>query len=159
MRLGSAGERNDTMSAPPDGSYKVLIVDDNPELLSSLTFALGALSSLIIETATDGAQGLERVYSSRPDCVVIDVKMPEVDGIQLVRALRGDPETAPIPIVILSALVQEADQALGLYAGADQYLTKPAKPQAVVEAIQRAIALNAEERAQRMRALAEEDEG
>jgi two-component system cell cycle response regulator len=90
---------------------------------------------------------------------VIDVKMPEVDGIQLVRALRGDPETAPIPIVILSALVQEADQALGLYAGADQYLTKPAKPQAVVEAIQRAIALNAEERAQRMRALAEEDEG
>lgn len=145
------------MSAPSDRPYNVLIIDDNAELLDSLAFALGALGSFNIQTATDGAEGLERVYSVHPDCVVIDVKMPHVDGIQLVRALRGDPETAPIPIVILSALVQETDQTLGLYAGADQYLTKPTKPQIVVDAIRRAVALSAEERAKRMTALAEED--
>jgi CheY-like chemotaxis protein len=156
MRLGSSEERNGTMSAPSDRKYTVLIVDDNADLLSSLTFALSTLGPLIVRTATDGADGLEQVYSLRPDCVVIDVKMPEVDGIQLVRALRGDPETAGIPVVILSALVQENDQALGMFAGADQYLTKPAKPQAVAEAIRRAIALSAEDRMQRMLALTDD---
>jgi CheY-like chemotaxis protein len=144
------------MSDPPNGKKTVLIVDDNADLLSSLAFALSALGPLEVATATDGAEGLERVYSVRPDCIVIDVKMPQVDGIQLVRALRGDPETASIPIVILSALVQENDQALGMFAGADQYLTKPAKPQQVAEAVARAIALNGDERTRRMVRLASE---
>ena len=142
------------MSAPPSGHVRVLIVDDNPELLASLAFALSALGPLTVDTAIDGAQGLERIYNARPDCVVIDVKMPEVDGIQLVRALRGDPETAAIPIVILSALVQENDQALGMYAGADQYLTKPTKPRDLAEAIMRVIAVSDDERARRMVDLA-----
>jgi CheY-like chemotaxis protein len=145
------------MSAPSDRRYTVLIVDDNADLLSSLSFALSTLGPLTVETATDGAEGLERIYTLRPDCVVIDVKMPEIDGIQLVRALRGDPATAPIPLVILSALVQENDQALGMFAGADQYLTKPTKPQTVAAAIQRAITLSAEERTRRMLALADDE--
>src|SRR3954453_18108833 len=91
-------------SGPP---YTVLIVDDNDELLRSLEFALSALGPFHIVTASDGAEGLARVYEARPQCVVIDVKMPGVDGLQMARALRGDPETASIPLVILSALIQD----------------------------------------------------
>jgi DNA-binding response OmpR family regulator len=99
----------------------------------------------------------KRVYAFRPDCVVIDVKMPEIDGLQLERALRGDAEMASIPLVILSALVRENDRGKGMYAGADQYIIKPTKPRELVEAIQRAIALSEDERQRRQRALAEAD--
>ncbi len=146
------------MSSHTETSPTVLIVDDNEELIASLSFALRTLTRFHIEVATDGAQGLAKAIALQPDCMVVDVRMPEVDGLQLVRALRGDPTTANIPLVILSALVQDSDQALGMYAGADQYLTKPAKPQAVIAAIQRAIELTADERIRRLRELAEEDD-
>lgn len=142
------------MSAPPTTPYTVLIVDDNEQLLASLSFALKALGGYRIEVATDGAAGLVKAIELRPDCMVIDVKMPEIDGLRLVRALRGDPETASIPLVMLSALVQPTDQALGMYAGADQYLTKPAKPHVVIDAIRRAIALTEDQRRRRLRDLA-----
>jgi two-component system, OmpR family, alkaline phosphatase synthesis response regulator PhoP len=144
------------MTLPPGTPHTVLIVDDNEQLLASLSFALKALGGFRIEVATDGAAGLIKALDLQPDCMVIDVKMPEIDGLRLVRALRGDPETARIPLVLLSALVQPTDQALGMYAGADQYLTKPAKPHVVIEAIRRAIALTEEQRRRRLRALAEE---
>ena len=137
----------------------VLVVDDNAELLGSLEFALQRLGGFHVAVATDGAEGIEKAVALRPDCMVVDVKMPEIDGLQLVRALRGDPETAGIPLVILSALVQDADRALGMYAGADQYLTKPVGPAILVEAIGRAIALTEGERQRRIRALAESDDG
>jgi CheY-like chemotaxis protein len=143
-------------SGPP---YTVLIVDDNDELLASLRFALSALGPFQIVTASDGAEGLVRAAEAQPHCVVLDVKMPGVDGLQLARVLRGDPETASIPLVILSALIQDKDQTVGMLAGADQYLTKPTKPQQLVEAILQAIRLSEEERLQRMQALAtQEDE-
>ena len=143
------------MTSPSGTRYTVLIVDDNEELLASLSFALRALGGFRIEVATDGVGGLVKAMELQPDCMVIDVKMPEIDGLRLVRALRGDPETAGIPVVMLSALVQPVDQALGMYAGADQYLTKPAKPQVVIGAIQQAIALTEPQRRARLRDLAE----
>jgi two-component system OmpR family response regulator len=147
------------MSSPLGQPVTVLIVDDNTDLLDSLAFALGATGGFRVETASDGAEGLERALALRPQCMIIDVKMPQIDGLRLVRALRGDPETASIPLIILSALVQENDQAAGMFSGADQYLTKPTKPQVVIEAIHRAIALSAEERQRRLRALAEDAGG
>lgn len=138
--------------------YTVLIVDDNDELLGSLRFALGALGPFQIVTASDGGEGLARASELRPDCIIIDVKMPGVDGLQLARTLRGDGETASIPLVILSALIQEKDQTVGMLAGADQYLTKPTKPQELVEAILRAIRLSEEERLRRMQTLATQDD-
>jgi DNA-binding response OmpR family regulator len=139
-------------------SYTVLIIDDHDELLEALRFALSALGPFRIETASDGAVGLERIYELRPHCVVIDVKMPGVDGLQLARTLRGDAETASIPFVILSALIQEKDQTVGMLAGADQYLTKPTKPQELVEAIMRAIRVSEEERLHRLQGLATQDD-
>jgi two-component system phosphate regulon response regulator PhoB len=145
------------MASTQDYDYLVIIVDDNPELLMSLTFALSNLPSprFCIRTADNGIAGLEQVSEMQPHCVIIDVKMPGLEGPQLVRALRGDPATATIPLIILSAMVQEKDIQRGLYAGADEYLTKPITPEGLVAAILRTIALNANERAIRLQMLAE----
>ena len=135
--------------------YTVLLVDDHAELLEFMTDALHELSDFRVVTALDGAQGIERYYEVHPDCLVIDVRMPGLDGYQLVRALRGDPETAQTPMVILTAMAQDADRFAGLAAGADQYLTKPVDPVDLVAAIQRAIRRSAEERLRDLRALAD----
>jgi CheY-like chemotaxis protein len=146
------------MSSSSDAGYTVLVVDDNEDLLASVSFALQTLGSFRVVVAHDGVEGLEKAIECRPDCMVIDVKMPDVGGLQVVRALRGDRETARIPLVILSGLAQPEDQLRGMYAGADQYLIKPMKPQGLVEAIHRAIALTEEERQRRMGALADGEE-
>lgn len=133
--------------------YTVLLVDDNPDLLRALTITLAALGNFNVATATDGAEGLEQFYTVRPDCMVIDIRMPGIDGYQLVRALRGDPETWDTPMVILTALAQDRDQFAGYAAGADAYLVKPVKPQDLAAAIRHAIATTALQRNLRMRDL------
>ena len=138
----------------PD-ALTVLLVDDNPDLLDMLTLALRAMGGFTIVRATDGVSGLEQAVTVRPDCAVIDVLMPGLNGVQLVRALRGDPATAEIPLIILTAMAQEKDLFAGLAAGADQYLTKPATPQAIIAAVHQAVALTREERRRRLQQLAD----
>jgi two-component system, OmpR family, alkaline phosphatase synthesis response regulator PhoP len=133
--------------------YTILFVDDTPELLRAVTFALERLGGYTVVTAPDGIRGLEQVNAIRPDCVVIDVKMPGLNGYQLTRALRGDPETADIPLIILSALVQPDDQKEGMDAGVDYYLTKPLDPYKLVQAIHYAIQQSEEDRIRRMSEL------
>jgi two-component system alkaline phosphatase synthesis response regulator PhoP len=141
------------MAQGTDTRYTILLVDDNPDLLKALTITLSALGNFTVATATDGGEGLEQFYSVRPDCMVIDIRMPGVDGYQLVRALRGDPETWDTPMVILTALAQDRDQFAGFAAGADAYLVKPVKPQDLAAAIRHAIDTTAHQRGQRMRDL------
>lgn len=141
------------MSAADGSAFTVLIVDDNRDLLDLITESLTMLGDYTVVTAENGADGLERAFSVHPDCMVIDIKMPDLDGYQLIRALRGDPASAAMPLVILSALVQEKDRFAGMLVGADQYLTKPIKPPELVAAIQEAIRLSQEERLRRVRAL------
>lgn len=144
------------MAMPASGRYTVLIVDDNQELLDLITESLTLLGDYTVLTAANGADGLARAVESRPDCMVIDIKMPGLDGYQLVRALRGDPATAALPLVVLTALTQEHYRFAGLLAGADQYLTKPIKPPDLVAAIQAAIQVSEDERARRLDALLDE---
>jgi CheY-like chemotaxis protein len=144
------------MAMPASRSFTVLIVDDNRELLDLITESLTLLGDYTVLTADNGADGLARAVETRPDCMVIDIKMPGLDGYQLVRALRGDPATAALPLVILTALTQDHYRFAGLLAGADQYLTKPITPPDLVAAIQGAIRLSEAERARRMDALLDE---
>lgn len=139
--------------------YTVLIVDDNHDLLLLITESLTLLGDYTVVTADNGDDGLARAVEMRPDCVVIDVRMPGLDGYQLVRALRGDPVTAALPLVILTALTQDHYRFAGLLAGADRYLTKPIKPDELVLAIQESIRLSETERTARMWALVDEPSG
>jgi two-component system alkaline phosphatase synthesis response regulator PhoP len=109
-----------------------------------------------VEQAFDGAEGLQRALELHPDCMVVDVVMPKVNGLQLVRLLRGDPQTADIPLVILSAMTQPQDQVQGILSGADAYLLKPARIPELVKAIREAIATNVADRSQRLQALAQD---
>jgi two-component system, OmpR family, alkaline phosphatase synthesis response regulator PhoP len=131
----------------------VLVVDDNRQLIEFLTDALEELGNFAVVTATDGAQGLERYYDVRPDCVVVDVRMPGIDGYQLVRALRGDPDSSSTSLIILSALVQDKEQVAGLLAGADLYLVKPVDPLELIQAIQRVLQQSEGLRRQHQQAL------
>lgn len=133
------------------------MVDDDPRMVFTIQESLKLLGGFTVFTAANGVEGLERFYAVHPDCVIIDVRMPEMDGNQLVRALRGDPETAATPLVILTAAVQDKDRFVGLAAGADCYLLKPVRPAELVQAINDAIRLSEAERLKRQQSLAEDD--
>jgi DNA-binding response OmpR family regulator len=144
------------MSEASASPYTVLIVDDDPDLLQALTDGLELLGNYTVVSATDGIQALERFYETRPDCMIIDIKMPGLNGYQLVRALRGDSETASTPLIILSALAQEQNQFAGLALGADEYLVKLASIYEVVAAVQRVVKISTAERQRQMQALLEQ---
>jgi CheY-like chemotaxis protein len=134
---------------------RVLVVDDDPALLAAISDGLQIVGGFEVIFASDGASGLERFFTAAPDCVVVDVRMPGLNGYQFVRALRGDPETAQTPIIVLSALVQDREQLAGLLTGADAYLTKPVKIVDLVVSIDHAVRLTSDERQRRVRELTE----
>jgi two-component system alkaline phosphatase synthesis response regulator PhoP len=132
---------------------KVLIIDDNPTIIELIKYAMSLQGTYQVSVAYDGVQGLERVYAEQPDCVIVDVKMPRLDGYQLVRCLRGDARTVDIPLIILSALTRTEDQVTGMLSGVDAYLTKPFRPSALNEAIERVTRLTPTERQRRIESL------
>lgn len=129
---------------------KVLVIDDNPTIVELIKYAVNLKGTYQVLVAYDGVQGLERIYAEQPDCVIIDVKMPRMDGYQLVRCLRGDARTSDIPLIILSALTRTEDRMTGLLSGVDEYLTKPFKPSLLNEAIERVLRVTPAERQRRM---------
>jgi CheY-like chemotaxis protein len=141
------------MGANSSTLRRVLVIDDDPGLLTAVAEGLDLLGGFDVVTARDGATGLETFFAAPPDCVVVDIRMPGVSGYQFVRALRGDPVTAQTPIVVLSALIQDHEQLAGLFTGADAYLTKPVRIVDLVQAIDRAVNLTAEERLQQSQHL------
>jgi DNA-binding response OmpR family regulator len=131
----------------------ILIVDDDPDLLQVLADGLELLGHFNVECAINGELGLERFYEVHPDCVIIDVIMPNIDGYQLVQALRGDPASASTPLILLTALAQEKDRLSGLAVGADQFLIKPIDPRELIAAVQRALVTTPQERFTRLQRL------
>lgn len=142
-------------TAPPS----ILLIDDNADLLDLLARSLTHLGPFRVLQAADAESGLTQAMAAHPACIVVDVLMPGLDGYQLVRALRGDPDTADIPVVMLTALAQDRYHLAGFLSGADQYLVKPVKPQDLVAAVHQAIASGREERASRLRALVDDEAG
>ena len=145
------------METTPDTVHTILVVDDDPDLLQLITDGLQLLGHYRVVQAKDGEQGLERFFEVQPDCAIIDVVMPNLNGYQLVRALRGDPATAVTPLIVLTALAQDKNRFAGLASGADQYLIKPVSPRELIAAVARAIALGDSERAAQLQRLAEQD--
>lgn len=135
---------------------RILLVDDDPEINTTLEDGLRLLGDFDVAAATDGATGLERAHELMPDCIIVDVRMPGLNGYQMVRALRGDPATSAIPIILLSALAQEREQLAGLLTGADAYLLKPVTLDDLLRVIQEAMDLSSHDRQTRGGLLAGE---
>ena len=146
------------MAAEAGESYTILIVDDDPDLLQLLSDGLELLGNFQVVRAANGIAGLEEFFAVRPDCMIIDIKMPGLDGYQLLRALRGDPESGATPLIILTALAQDQQQFAGLALGADQYLIKPVTPRELVAAVKRAVLIGEEERQASMQVLIEQSQ-
>jgi CheY-like chemotaxis protein len=143
--------------ADPGRPLRVLLVDDQQEITGVFAELLRDVGQLEVHTAEDGAAALDVFYAIRPDCVVVDVKMPELTGDQFIRIIRGDPETADTPLVIHSALAQGHEIFAGLAAGADIYLTKPVTPTELLGAIRQGVLVSQQQRDQRMHDLATQD--
>jgi len=105
-------------------AYKVLAVDDIPLNLLLIQKMLSKLN-LQIRTAGNGKKALEAVENEKPDLILLDLMMPEIDGFDVMKRLRENPETADIKIVILSALNSSDDIVKGFSLGADDFITKP----------------------------------
>jgi two-component system, OmpR family, response regulator MtrA len=115
-----------------NGRSLVLIADDDADILS-LVKAVLERSGHEVVAASDGAEALASVGARKPDLAVLDIAMPEVDGLEVLRRLRADPTTSELPVVLLSARAQEADVERGFAIGASAYLKKPFSPRELSE--------------------------
>jgi len=112
---------------------RVLVVDDNPATLYSTSHVLRAADFAVTE-GINGEQALERALDT--DLLLLDVNLPDLHGFEVCRRLRGDPRTARLPVIHLSAtFVKEIDKAQGLDAGGDGYLTHPVEPPVLVATV------------------------
>jgi len=117
---------------------KILVVDDEPEAVELIEFNVKQAGFEVL-TAADGAEALKKARSALPSLIVLDLMLPEVDGLEVCKMLRRDPATAHIPIVMVTAKAAEIDRILGLELGADDYITKPFSPRELVLRIKKAL--------------------
>ena len=106
---------------------KILIIDDDVDTLKLVGLMLQKQGYVIV-AANNGLQGLEQAERESPDLILLDVMMPEMDGYEVAKRLRGNPLTANTPILMFTAKTQLDDKVTGFEAGADDYLTKPTHP-------------------------------
>src|SRR5215813_3068102 len=107
-----------------ESQAKILVVDDEADNIRILEVLLLRRGYEVIK-ARNGAEALQQVYSERPDLILLDVMMPIMDGFEVCKILKDNPETHLIPVVIMTALGQVEDRVKGIEAGADDFLTKP----------------------------------
>ena len=119
---------------PTTTKGKVLVVDDEPNILMSLEFLMRK-SGYEVFIARNGAEALQLVHEQRPNVLVLDIMMPEVDGYEVCQHIKAHPELRHIRVIFLSAKSKEADIEKGYAAGADLYLTKPFSTRNLVKRI------------------------
>ena len=103
---------------------RILVVDDEADVVSLLRLTLKGQGYDII-TASNGQEGLEKARTEKPDLILLDVMLPKLDGYKVARMLRFDERYSKIPIIMITAKIQEKDKETGLEMGADAYITKP----------------------------------
>jgi CheY-like chemotaxis protein len=118
----------------PNETPRVLVVDDS-EVIRSLIVLNLELEGFEVQEAADGQACLDVVRDVRPDAITLDVRMPRLDGFSVIERLRSDPDTAGIPIVMVTARAQGADLARGAELGVDAYVTKPFDPTELVDTV------------------------
>ena len=114
---------------------RILLVDDEPDFVETVEFFLSG-SDYHVFVAKNGKEALEQVRSQKPDLVLLDAMMPEMDGLEACKRLKNDPTTKPIPIIMLTAKGRKEDVVDAMAAGADSYVVKPFNLSDLVERIE-----------------------
>ncbi len=117
---------------------RILVVDDEPEAVDLVEFNLKEAGFEVLRAA-DGPEALKQARSGKPDLLVLDLMLPEVDGLEVCKMLRRDPATSNLPIIMLTARAAEVDRILGLELGADDYVTKPFSPRELVLRVKKVL--------------------
>ena len=112
-------------------SKRILIVEDEKDVVDLLTLNLRKAGGFVVSTATDGAAGLAKAREEKPDFIILDLMLPKMPGLEVCKILKTDPATRHIPILMLTARAEEVDRIVGLEFGADDYVTKPFSPREV----------------------------
>jgi two-component system chemotaxis response regulator CheY len=130
-RLRGRSENEDTIM----GQQRILIVEDSPTMRQLLVFALRRLKNVEIVEAQDGMDGLRKVSSDHFDIALIDINMPVMDGLKLIRLMRSEETLKDIPIVVITTEGASEDRERALDLGANEYLTKPIQANRVLSVV------------------------
>ena len=109
----------------------VMVIEDEKEIRDLLRYNLER-AGFRVSSSDTGEDGLERIFASRPDAVIVDLMLPGRSGLEVVRELRDEPSTRELPVIVLTARAAEMDKLLGFDHGADDYVTKPFSPRELV---------------------------
>jgi len=119
---------------------RVLCVEDDREMIDLISLILEQ-RGYEVEGVTSGAEGLRAARRERPDLILLDLMMPEMDGWEVLRQLKNEDSLASVPVVVVTAKAQNIDRVLGLHiAGVDDYVTKPFGPEELLERIEKVLA-------------------
>lgn len=122
----------------PKTSALILLVEDNPANITTMANYLQH-RGYRLAIANDGKQAIEQIYSQHPDIILMDIQMPEMDGIEAIQRIREDCQFNHVPIIALTALAMPSDRETCLAAGANEYLTKPVRLQHLIATIQQLL--------------------
>ena len=120
-------------------SRRVLVVDDHPPVIIIIRKVLEGGGFRVLSART-GDECLAAVHAEQPDLLILDLVMPGMDGLEVLRTLRQDPETRHLPVIVLTAWRSEGDELNGRLGGADRYLTKPFRTAELVAAVEEVLA-------------------
>jgi two-component system response regulator VicR len=122
-----------------EGAKRVVCIEDEPEMIDLVRLILGRKGFSVIG-ANGGIEGLETVQRERPDLVLLDLMMPDMDGWEVYQQMKADDELRTIPVIVVTAKAQSIDKVLGLHiAKVDDYITKPFGPQELLESVEKII--------------------
>ena len=126
-KMKTTSSRSAAADAPMTKQERIVVIEDEADILEVLQYNL-TREGYRVDTSQSGEEGLERVRDQDPDLVLLDLMLPELDGIEVCRRLKADPVTSSIPVIMVTAKGEESDVVLGLQMGADDYVTKPFNP-------------------------------
>ncbi len=122
-----------------DAKKKILLIEDEQDIITALRLRLESNGYAVV-SAGDGADGLGKARTENPDLIILDIMLPKLDGYKIARMLKFDEKFSKIPIIMLTAKVQQGDIQRGKEAGADAYVTKPFKAEELLAEIKKLLA-------------------
>ncbi|MEW6568198.1 MAG: response regulator [Chloroflexota bacterium] len=123
-------------------SKRVVCIEDEPEMIDLVRLILGRKGFYVIG-ANGGIEGLETVRREKPDLILLDLMMPDMDGWEVYQQIKADPGLRTIPVIVVTAKAQSIDKVLGLHiAKVDDYITKPFGPQELLESVEKILGLS-----------------